>query len=263
MSNVSESIKKQRGYSNNSLKKQAQRGKTFDAKDRARYDQLAGRSATNREQVADNAPQSGGTPSTQATPARVGAKERAQTYNASTTKDVGNTPQQVTQDNDQTSSVTGDNNYVYQNQDNSVRNYGGDTRVFNYQGSGNPTLDTPASAATMAGFYAPDDSHAAIAGRVSRNQTLNADAQKKYANTSYIAEGAIKRAANNAYIDPAALDKRIGDRAQYSRSKATVMNSNLFGDMAAMNLPDWQRPEPQKETETPDFDEMYKKYTDF
>ena len=216
---------------------------------------------------------------------RSGAKEKAQNFtsgdnnnvagdgnatgvgnNANTQENIGNTSQTVTQDNDQTSTVTGNNNYVNQQQDNSVRNYGGDTRVFNYQSGsngGNSALDTPASAATMGGFYAPDDSHGAIAGRIDRNQTINRDAQKKYSNTSYIAQGAISNANRNAYIDPAALDKRIADRANYSRSKATTMGANLFGDMGAFQMPDYQRPDPAKPVETPDFEEMYNKYTDF
>ena len=81
------------------------------------------------------------------------AKERAGNYQANST-DIKNTQTQtVTQDNDQTSNVTGDNNYVYQNQDNSVRNYGGDNRSFVYNSNGEGP-DTPATMATLAGFYA-------------------------------------------------------------------------------------------------------------
>ena len=83
------------------------------------------------------------------------AKERAQNVMS------GKGSQNVSQDNDQVSNVTGNNNYVDQTQDNSIRNYGGDKRVFNYQGgSGN---DSPASMATMAGLCAADDSHPANA----------------------------------------------------------------------------------------------------
>ena len=208
--------------------RQAQRGKNFDESDKARYDKLANR-----------------------TPVRSQAKEKAQTY------------QQVQQDNDTTSTVTGDNNYVYQSQDNSIRNYGGDNRVFNYEGNNASGNDTPVSAATMAGYFAPDDSHSANAARLDRQVTQNRDNQKKYSNTSHIAEGAIKRASNNAYIDPAALDKRIADREQYSRSKAEVMGSNIFGDAYGMSTPNWNSAKPQEEVKTPDFDEMYKKYSDF
>ena len=214
-------------------------GRMFGASDRARYDKLMAQ--------------------------RSGAKEKAQNYKAGSNKnnqeDIGNTTQTVTQDNDQTSNITGDNNYVNQTQDNSVRNYGGDNRVFNYQGgSGN---DSPASMATMAGFYAPDDSPSAQASRLDRHVTQNRDNQKKYASTSNIAQGAIARADQNRYIDPAALDKRIGERAEYHRAKSTLKGGQIFGDLFGMNGPTWNSAEPAEEVEKPDFEKMYDRYTDF
>ena len=258
-----------RDYSDPKLREQAMQGSNFGPEDKARYDKLAGRSPLGEQETPSSTPaptpasaiQTGNTNIN--TGSRSEAKERAQNAQSGSYKKFGSGGQNVTQDNDQVSNVTGNNNYVNQNQDNSVRNYGGDKRVFNYQGSGNPSTDTPASMATMAGFYAPNDSHGAIAARLDRNQTLNRDAQKKYANTSHIAQGAISRAANNSYINPAALDKRIADRANYSRAKATTMGANLFGDMHGIQVPDFQRPEPSKPVESPDFDEMYEKYTDF
>ena len=256
MSRASEAINQQRDYSNKSIMEQAQKGKTFDAMDRARYDELAGRSAApvslnNPETSPSNNSSDSTSSETASNLSRSQAKEKAQTY------------QQVQQDNDTTSTVTGDNNYVYQSQDNSIRNYGGDNRVFNYEGNNKSGNDTPVSAATMAGYFAPDDSHAANAARLDRQMTQNRDAQKQYSNTSHIAQGAISRAANNAYIDPAALDKRIADREQYSRSKAEVMGSNIFGDNFGMSAPNWNSAKPQKEVETPDFEKMYEKYSDF
>ena len=202
------------------------------------------------------------------------AKEKAQNFsagsngsgsggNSNNQEDIGNTSQTVTQDNDQTSSIVGDNNYVNQAQDNSVRNYGGDTRVFNYQGSGNPMTDTPASAGTMAGFFAPDDSPAANAARLDRQSTQNRDLQKKYADTSHIAQGAISRANQNAYTDPAALDKRIGQREQYNNAKSDVTRAQLFGDMGNFQSGQWNDAKPQEKTEMPDYEEMYKKYSKF
>ena len=185
------------------------------------------------------------------------------TNNTNTQKDIGNTSQKVTQDNDQTSTINGNNNYVNQNQDNSVRNYGGDTRVFNYQGSGDPTKDTPGTAATLAGYYAPDDSHAANAARLDRQSTQNRDLQKAYQNTSHIAQGAITRANQNAYTNPAALDKRIAQREQYNNAKSAVMRSQLFGDMGNFQVGKWNDSKPQEKVEMPDYEEMYKKYSDF
>jgi hypothetical protein len=183
--------------------------------------------------------------------------------NTNTQKNIGNTTQTVTQDNDQTSSIKGDNNYVNQNQDNSVRNYGGDSRVFNYQSSGNPSKDTPASAATMAGYYAPKDSHAANAARIDRQATQNRDLQKAYQNTDYIAQGAISRAKQNSYSDPAALDKRIGQRERYNNAKSDVMRSQLFGDMGNFATASWNDAKSPEKVESPDYEKMYKKYSKF
>ena len=169
----------------------------------------------------------------------------------------------MTQDNDQQSSVVGDKNYVYQTQDNSVRNYGGDNRSFTYNGTGDLGKDNVATMGTLSGIWAPDDSPGAQAARLDRHVTQNRDNQKAYANTSHIAEGAIARARRNAYIDPAALDKRIGERSEYHRSKATLKGNQIFGDLFGMNGPTWNSADPAEPVEKPDFDEMYDKYTDF
>lgn len=190
------------------------------------------------------------------------AKERAGNFQANST-DIRNTQtQNVNQDNDQSSSVTGDNNYVYQNQDNSVRNYGGDNRsfVYNSQGEG---PDTPATMATLSGYYSPDDSHGAQAARFDRNVTMNRDAQKKYANTSHIAQGAIKRAEQNSYIDPKGLDQRIAARSQYHKDQSTIKGAGIFGDIYGLEGPTWKSAKPAEEVEKPDFKKMYDTYTDF
>ena len=174
--------------------------------------------------------------------------------------------QQVQQDNDITTTIDGNNNYVNNQQDNSIRQYGGDNRQFTYvggQNGGNPALDTPASAATMAGYWDVNDSPAKQASFVDMYSTINRDAQKQYSNVGHITQGAISRAAQNATINTNALDKRIYDREQYSRAKSDMMGMNLFGDMYKGTAPTWQRPEPQKEVETPDFDKLYDTMTDF
>ena len=171
--------------------------------------------------------------------------------------------QTVEQDNDINSNVNGDNNYVYNNQDNSIRNYGGDNRSFVYNSSGGDgTVDTPGTMATLAGFYAPDDSPAAVAGRLDMQQDLNAQAQKKYANTSHIAQGAISRASQNMYIDPAAIDERVRGREQNSYDRAALMSKNLWGDLSNMNF-NWNSNKPADPVEQPDFKKMKDDYTDF
>ena len=165
----------------------------------------------------------------------------------------------------QQTAIAGDNNTVTNNQaiDNS-RTYGGSTRTFNYQSSGNPATDTPVSAATMAGFYDVDDSPAANAGRLDRQIDQNRQNQQFYEqNTAGIAQRAIDNASANSYIDPAALDKRIAQREQYSRDSATAMGSNIFGDLFAFKPPTWKSPKAPEEVEQPDFNQMYETYTQF
>ena len=156
----------------------------------------------------------------------------------------------------QQTAIAGDNNTVTNNQtiDNS-RTYGGSTRTFNYQSSGNPATDTPVSAATMAGFYDVDDSPAANAGRLDRQIDQNRQNQQFYEqNTAGIAQRAIDNASANSYIDPAALDKRIAQREQYSRDTATAMGSNIFGDLFAFKPPTWKSPKAPEKVEQPDFE---------
>ena len=142
---------------------------------------------------------------------------------------IKNTQQQdITQDNDQTSTITGDNNTVWQQQDNSVRNYGGDNRSFVYQG-GNSGVDTPVSAATMGGFYDVDDSPSAQASFFDLHNTLNRDAQKQsFGSGAKIAS--MYSGYNASNFDPAALENSINSSIQRSYDRATVSKANVFGD---------------------------------
>ena len=151
-------------------------GKGWGAQDQARYDEMIkkrGEAKGQAQQYINNRPQNQG-----------GSKPKP--YSGNDTAIANTQTQTVTQDNDQQSSVVGDNNYVYQQQDNSIRNYGGDNRSFVYNSNGEGP-DTPATMATLSGYYAPDDSPGAQASRLDRHVTQNRDNQKKYANTSHIA----------------------------------------------------------------------------
>ena len=187
-----------------------------------------------------------------------------QTGNQDNDTSIKNSQEQnVNQDNDINSTVDGNNNYVVNNQDNSIRQYGGDNRSFVYNSNGGDGLtDTPASMATLAGFYAPDDSPAATASRLDFHQDMNTQAQKKYADTSHIAMGAIKRANQNSYIDPAGIDARVRGREQNSYDRAALMSKNLWGDLANMNF-NWTSNKPAEKVEQPDFKKMKDDYTDF
>lgn len=160
----------------------------------------------------------------------------------------------------QQTQIAGDNNTVTNNQaiDNS-RSYGGSSRIFNYQGTGDLTKDTPVSAATMAGFYDVDDSPAANASRLDRQVDQNRQNQQYYQErASNITQNALDGAEKNTYIDPAALDKRVSKGAQNMFDMSTVMGANIFGDTSAFKAPTWNSPKPAEKVEKPDF-EAYSK----
>ena len=143
----------------------------------------------------------------------------------------------INQDNDINTNINGDGNYVHNTQDNSIRNYGGDVRTFNYQGSGGGT-DSPVSAATMAGYYAPSDGHAANAARLDRQITQAGDYAKDNMNTDWIAQGAIHKAGMNTFIDPKVLDDRVTERSEASKAKAHMMGEGIYGDIFG-KMPQW------------------------
>jgi len=143
----------------------------------------------------------------------------------------------INQDNDINNTVNGDGNVITNNQDNSIRNYGGDQRVFNYQNTGGGP-DSPVSAATMGGYYAPSDGHAANAARLDRQVTQANDYAKDNMNTDWIAQGAIKKAEQNMFIDPAALDQRVNERATASKARAHMMGQSIYGDIFG-KMPNW------------------------
>jgi hypothetical protein len=141
----------------------------------------------------------------------------------------------VTQDNDLNSQIIGDNNVSNITQDNSVRNYGGDQRNFTYvsgsSANGTPTYltDNLASAATMAGYYAPNDSPASNAAFVDQYQTMNADAQKKY-DPFGTAEGYIARGKNVGNMDMSVVNQMNLLRPELSYARADMANLNTYGD---------------------------------
>ena len=142
-----------------------------------------------------------------------------------------NQQQNINQDNDQTSSITGDNNTVYQQQDNSIRQYGGDNRSFSYKG-GNSGVDTPVSNATMAGFYDVDDSPAAQAKFLDLHSTLNNDAQKKYSGMGMRTASMFKNYDARGY-DPAKLEDNLKKDEQRSYDRSTLAKLDAFGDRDA------------------------------
>ena len=177
--------------------------------------------------------------------------------------EIENTQEQnVNQDNDINNNVSGDDNYIVNNQDNSIRQYGGDNRSFVYNSAGGDgATDTPASMATMAGFWDVDDSPSAQAARFDLHSTLQKDAQKKYQDTSHIAQGAVKRAEQNSYINPSAIDARIRARQQANRDRSNVMDNQLFGSRD--EVLNWTPVKPGEKVEDPDIEGLAETYTDF
>jgi hypothetical protein len=159
------------------------------------------------------------------------AKAPNQSPNANSSA-TSNQTQTVTQDNDINTDINGDYNTVVNNQDNSIRQYGGNTKSFTYNGGkGMSSLyDSPVSAGTMGGFFYDEDSPASSASFMDRYTTMNKDLQKKYSNTG-IAATAIGNARNNKAVNVENLDKKIDARAKASRARSTVMAGSIFGDM--------------------------------
>ena len=155
------------------------------------------------------------------------------------------------QSNPQEAKVDGHNNTVIQEQDNSVRTYGGDNRsfIYNSTGGGEGSLyDSPASMATLGGFYDVDDSPAAQAAFNDLYSTLNADNQKRYAGD------AMKTFAKYGNLDardytPESMDTALGRSIQYSYDKSDEQTGHTFGDIWNDNYitEDWKMPSAPKE----------------
>ena len=153
--------------------------------------------------------------------------------------------QNVNQDNDINTSVNGNDNTVITEQDNSVRFYGGDNRNFVYNGGkgGATGGDAPVSAATMAGFYAPDDSPAAQAKRNSLHTTMNADNQKRYAGDAMKVYAKYGNIDARSYTDES-MENAINRGTQYSFDRADRQTGHVFGDIWNDNYitEEWKMP---------------------
>ena len=160
--------------------------------------------------------------------------------------------QDVTQDNDINTNVNGNNNTVVNNQDNSVRQYGGDNRSFVYNGGGGSAgSDMPASMATLAGFFAPDDSPAAQAKFNDMYTTMNRDNQKRYAGAAMETYAKYGKIDAREYT-PQSMATAIGRSTQYSYDKADEQTGHVFGDIWNPNYitEGWKMPTPPKEIES-------------
>ena len=152
--------------------------------------------------------------------------------------------QNVSQDNDINTSITGNQNTVVNNQDNSIRQYGGDNRQFIYNGGNNGLYnDTPASAATMAGYYDVNDSPAAQAKRYDFWTTQNRDSQKRFAGSGKATAAMFSNYDARDY-NPRAMQQAIYDSMQNSYDRADVQTGLTLGDIWRPDYaPDWRMPD--------------------
>ena len=250
--------------------KASQRGSGWDENDQSRYDDLiASRSkakskAQTQKKKTASKPKSQPKQNQQQQPKQQQPKEKPvqQTINnpSANANDGGSAladgsqTQNVNQDNDINTDINGDYNTVVNNQDNSIRQYGGNTKVFNYQGGKGESglYDSAVSAGTMGGFFHDEDSPGSSASFMDRYSTMNKDLQKKYSNTG-IAATAIGNARNNKAVNIGNLDKKIEARSKASRARSTSMAGGVFGDMFNYKPVEFKSPEAPDPIEKPDF----------
>jgi hypothetical protein len=173
-------------------------------------------------------------------------------YNQANETTIENTQEQdVTQDNDIDTNIVGDNNKTYIEQDNSVRQYGGDNRSFVYNSMGTGGLyDSPVSAATMAGFYDVDDSPSAQAGFVDMYKDLNKNNGTRFAGEAMKTVDMFSMDARG--YTPEAMGNAIGKSTQYSFDRADRQTAQVFGDIWNEDYitEDWKMPTPPKAIES-------------
>ena len=161
--------------------------------------------------------------------------------------------QDITQDNDINSNVNGNNNTVINEQDNSIRQYGGDNRSFVYNAgkNSNPYESTPVSAATMGGFYDVDDSPAAQAKFNDMYTTMNRDNQKRYAGDAMKTFAKYGNTDARSYTNES-MENALGKSTQYSFDRADRQTGHVFGDIwnDQYITEDWKMPSAPKAIES-------------
>ena len=227
------------------LVKQSQGGGSWGEADQARYDKLV--SAKQKAQAqkdgatgkAENAIDQTQTGKADVVPSNQNISE----FESKMPRSSGG--QNVNQNNDINTTVKGDKNTVITEQDNSVRNYGGDSRSFTYNGGkgGLTGGDSPVSMATMAGFYDVDDSPAAQAKRTDMWTTMNRDNQKRYAGDAMKTYAKYGNIDARSYTDES-MENAINRGTQYSFDRADRQTGHVFGDIWNDNYitEEWKMP---------------------
>ena len=168
---------------NDPLVRQAQKGQGWGKEDQARYDALKqSNPRSSAKQKAQTIKGSSGQNTNAIDNTQTAQNDAVPSNSQINDTNIKNAQRQnVNQDNDIKTNVKGNNNTVITEQDNSIRQYGGDNRSFVYNSKGSGSSDSPVSAATMSGFYGVDDSPAAQAKFNDMYTTMNRDNQKRYA----------------------------------------------------------------------------------
>lgn len=99
---------------------------------------------------------------------------------------------------------------------------------------------TPASEAALNAstkFDTPESTEDFIYRHTALNSKIQEDLKHSFTPHANVAINKIDDIVGNQI---AALDTRIGQRAQVSRDRSTIMASRLFGDQWAMPIPDWE-----------------------
>ena len=244
------------------LVKQAQGGDNWGKQDQARYEKLVAAKGK-----AQNHQGSTGKPENAVDQSQIGASDSAPSnqdiqqrpwtgnpYERSgrSSSSSGKQEQNINQDNDITSHVTGNDNTVINEQDNSIRQYGGDNRSFTYNGGGGKGgVDTPVSMATMAGFYAPDDSPAAQARFNDMYTTMNRDNQKRYAGDAMKVFAKYGNTDARSYTNES-MENALSKSTQYSFDRADRQTGHVFGDIwnDKYITEEWKMPAPPKAIES-------------
>ena len=169
--------------------------------------------------------------------------------------------QNINQNNDINTTITGNNNNVTNNQDNSIRNYGGDNRSLiinesntgiqggsgrNSRGSYYNTADKAITMGTLGGFFDVDDSPAGQAKFMDMNQTFNRDAQKRYQGFGGNTANRYRNYRSGAF-NIENLQQRVDSTGQRFRDMATLQGVKTYGDRAAVtNYPAFEFGDPIK-----------------
>jgi len=174
-------------------------------------------------------------------------------YDQRNNTDIRNTQEQnINQDNDIETNVNGNNNTVITEQDNSIRQYGGDNRslVINNTGGGSVAgaVDGVATAGTLAGLFDVDDSPAANAMFNDMYTTMNRDNQKRYAGEAMKTFAKYGNLDARSYTDES-MENALNRGTQYSFDRADRQTGHVFGDIWNDNYitEEWKMPAPPKE----------------